>query len=70
MTTPVINAVAPGSFAAVASTGKAFIMTHPIGMAAVGGAVVGTSGYIMMRRYFANRKLRKEALRNNELAAA
>lgn len=66
----VVSAISPGSFAAVASAGKAFIISHPIGMAMTGGALLGTGSYILTRRYFAKRKLRKESAKEKDMATA
>jgi len=60
-----INTAIPGSFSAVVSAGKAFVISHPIGVAMAGGAVLGTGSYILTRRYFAKRKQRRELLKVN-----
>ncbi|SJM93228.1 hypothetical protein [Crenothrix polyspora] len=41
-----------GSFAALSGATKAFVLAHPIGMAAAGGALLGLGTYYILRKTF------------------
>ncbi|PWQ97156.1 hypothetical protein [Leucothrix arctica] len=54
MPLPVI--AAPGTFASVVSVGKAFAVTHPVGLAFAGGALLT----LTTTKYFKNKRLAKK----------
>jgi hypothetical protein len=72
MTGAEVVAANPGSFSAVVSAGKAFVVAHPIGSAVGAGAILGVWSLATTRRYFAKRKMRKEIkeLKRNQLSTA
>ena len=45
MATQALSIVAPGSFAAVGTVAKAFVLAHPVGMSLAGGALLGAGAY-------------------------
>lgn len=51
-----------GSFGAVISATKAFIVTHPIGIAITGGALLGIGTYYTANKYLSKRKAKKLSL--------
>jgi hypothetical protein len=44
-----------GTLAAVLGAGKAFVLAHPIGMAATGGALLGLGTYYILRKTFSKK---------------
>jgi hypothetical protein len=44
--------VANGTLASVGAATKAFVVTHPIGIAVAGGALLGITSYYMLGKVF------------------
>jgi hypothetical protein len=44
-----------GSLAALSGAAKAFVLAHPIGMAATGGALLGLGTYYVLRKTFSKK---------------
>lgn len=54
-----------GSLAAIGSATKAFVLAHPVGMAAMGGVIVGMGAY-----YYLSKRSQKKAESNAAEATA